>query len=498
MTGSGELSCRAVLFDLDGVLVRSGAVVERSWTEWARDRGLEPARVLAACHGRRSVEVIAAIAPHLDAAAEAARLEARQAADTDGLTRCRGADAVLAALSGAAWAVVTSGTSALARSRLRATGLPVPDVLVTADDVTSGKPAPDGYLAASRALGVPPADCVVVEDALPGVTAARAAGMTVVGVRGPALGPEESPARVIGAVGDLAPGSARDASSCWAAPDGRAPALRTPRTTRPTPHEHARRRRHERRFARRRPGDRGNRRHRPGRDRGTAHPGRRRPARRRRRVRTHGTAARGRRLLPVRPAGPRPARRAGGRTAHRAVGAGERAWRRAAAPVVPVDDVAWPPPEVWDDIIDLNVSAAYRLTRALAGRLAPGAAVCNVSSIAAAMPWAVSPAYGAAKAALEHWSSSLAVLLAPRAVRVNLVRPGFVWSRQWAAVDRAEFERVVADRVVLREAPPHTSREQTAADIAAAVAFLCSADARHVTGQAINVDGGATLVRAAR
>ncbi|MCZ0208750.1 SDR family NAD(P)-dependent oxidoreductase [Streptomyces sp. UMAF16] len=167
-------------------------------------------------------------------------------------------------------------------------------------------------------------------------------------------------------------------------------------------------------------------------------------------------------------------------------------------PVVPVDDVAWPPPEVWDDIIDLNVSAAYRLTRALAGRLAPGAAVCNVSSIAAAMPWAVSPAYGAAKAALEHWSSSLAVLLAPRAVRVNLVRPGFVWSRQWAAVDRAEFERVVADRVVLREAPPHTSREQTAADIAAAVAFLCSADARHVTGQAINVDGGATLVRAAR
>ncbi|MFH9673972.1 SDR family NAD(P)-dependent oxidoreductase [Streptomyces sp. NPDC017405] len=167
-------------------------------------------------------------------------------------------------------------------------------------------------------------------------------------------------------------------------------------------------------------------------------------------------------------------------------------------PVAPVTDVAWPPPEVWDDIIDLNVSAAYRLTRALAGRLVPGAAVCNVSSIAAAMPWAVSPAYGAAKAALEHWSSSLAVLLGPRAVRVNLVRPGFVWSRQWAAVDRAEFERVVADRVVLHEAPPYTSREQTAADIAAAVAFLCSPDARHVTGQAINVDGGATLVRAAR
>lgn len=79
MKGGGELGCRALLFDLDGVLVESGAVVERSWSEWARDRGLEPARVLAVCHGRRSVEVVAAVAPHLDAAAEAARLEARQA-----------------------------------------------------------------------------------------------------------------------------------------------------------------------------------------------------------------------------------------------------------------------------------------------------------------------------------------------------------------------------------------------------------------------------------
>lgn len=169
-------------------------------------------------------------------------------------------------------------------------------------------------------------------------------------------------------------------------------------------------------------------------------------------------------------------------------------------PVKPVDDVGWPPPEVWDDILDLNVSAAYRITRALAGRLAHGGAVCNVSSIAATMPWAVSPAYGAAKAALEHWSNSLAVLLADSGVRVNLVRPGFVWSNQWQAVDRDEFDRVVRDRVPLRQvdgsAP--TDREQTAGSVADAVAYLCSHAARHVTGQAINVDGGAALVRAAR
>lgn len=163
----------------------------------------------------------------------------------------------------------------------------------------------------------------------------------------------------------------------------------------------------------------------------------------------------------------------------------------------PVPDPAWPPPEVWDDILDLNLTSAYRLTAAVRDRLGPGAAICNVSSIAAVLPWAISPAYGAAKAALEHWSRSLAVLLAERGVRVNLVRPGFVWSPQWRAVDRAEFDRVVADRVPLVPVAP-AARAQSGADVAAAVSFLCSPAARHTTGQAIDVDGGATLVRAAR
>jgi 3-oxoacyl-[acyl-carrier protein] reductase len=162
-----------------------------------------------------------------------------------------------------------------------------------------------------------------------------------------------------------------------------------------------------------------------------------------------------------------------------------------------VTDTAWPPDEVWSDIIDRNLTSAYRVTRAVLDRLVPGAAVCTVSSIAATMPWAISPAYGAAKAGLEHWSNSLAVLLADRGVRVNLVRPGFVWSDQWAAVDRDEFDRVVADRVPLRQAGA-AGREQTADDIAKAVAYLCSPAAAQVTGQAVNVDGGATLVRAAR
>jgi 3-oxoacyl-[acyl-carrier protein] reductase len=168
--------------------------------------------------------------------------------------------------------------------------------------------------------------------------------------------------------------------------------------------------------------------------------------------------------------------------------------------VAPVDEPAWPPAPVWDDIFELNVAMVYRVTASVVDRLVPGAAVCNVSSIAAAMPWAVSPAYGAAKAALEHWSRTLAVQLADRAVRVNCVRPGFVWSPQWSAVDRAEFERVVTDRVPLRQADSGTpaSREQTPECVAAAVAFLCSPDSSHLTGQSIDIDGGAALVRAAR
>lgn len=167
----------AILSDLDGVLVDSGDAVEAVWRDWAAGQGLDPGEVVRAMHGVPSREVIATVAPHLDAAAEARHVDALHAAT--GGEALPGAADLLAATHPEALAVVTSCGSALAAARLRSAGLPEPAILVTADAVRRGKPAPDAYLVAAQALGAEPGGCVVIEDAPAGVRAGRAAGMTV-------------------------------------------------------------------------------------------------------------------------------------------------------------------------------------------------------------------------------------------------------------------------------------------------------------------------------
>jgi mannitol-1-/sugar-/sorbitol-6-phosphatase len=171
-----------LLFDLDGTLVDSRAVVERHWGAFCDRNGLDFPSVLAVLHGVRSVDTIRAVAPHLDAPAEAARLDEGEEMDTDGLVAVRGANDVLARLEGHRFGVVTSGHRALAERRLRAVGLPVPPVMVCGDEVARGKPHPEGFLTGARLLGVPPEECVAFEDAPAGVLAATAAGMRVVGI----------------------------------------------------------------------------------------------------------------------------------------------------------------------------------------------------------------------------------------------------------------------------------------------------------------------------
>lgn len=172
----------AICFDMDGTLVDSTAVVERGWRRFADRHGLDAESFLGQVHGIRSSDAIAAIAPWLDTRAEAERLDTEEADDTDGLRPVPGAGRLLAALADDAWAVVTSAGRELARMRLAAAGLPLPRVLVCGEDTAAGKPAPDGYLAAARALRAAPEDCLVVEDVPAGIAAARAARMLVVGI----------------------------------------------------------------------------------------------------------------------------------------------------------------------------------------------------------------------------------------------------------------------------------------------------------------------------
>lgn len=177
-----SISCRAVLFDLDGVLVDSRRVVEGVWKAWAAEQGLDPAPFLAVAHGRRTSEILRLVAPHLDIARETSRLDRMEEFGTEGLVPIRGARAFVRSLPRDRWGIVTSGHRACAEFRLRHVGIPLPRVFITGDQVQRGKPDPEGYRLAAGQLGVPPADCLVFEDAPPGVAAARAAGMRVVGV----------------------------------------------------------------------------------------------------------------------------------------------------------------------------------------------------------------------------------------------------------------------------------------------------------------------------
>ena len=177
-----ERSTPPLLFDLDGTLVDSRVVVERHWGRFAARHGLDFAAVLAVMHGVRSSDVIRIVAPHLDAAAEAARLDAEEEVDTDGLVVVRGAHELLAGLPPGSWGIVTSGHRSLAERRLEAVGLPNPAAMVCGDEVARGKPDPEGFLTGARLLGVASARCVAVEDAPAGLLAARAAGMRVIGI----------------------------------------------------------------------------------------------------------------------------------------------------------------------------------------------------------------------------------------------------------------------------------------------------------------------------
>jgi len=194
----------AFLFDMDGTLLNSIESANRAWAKWAAGHGLDFEPIRATMHGMRAVETIRRWAPaHLDIEHEAALLTQAEIDDVDDIVAISGADAFLRALPQERWALVTSAPRLLALRRIEAAGLPPPPLLISADDVSHGKPAPDCFLKAAETLGVPPQQCLVWEDAPAGIAAAEAAGMAVIVIGATHTHPLKTEHPVIGGYDDL-------------------------------------------------------------------------------------------------------------------------------------------------------------------------------------------------------------------------------------------------------------------------------------------------------
>ena len=191
-----QLVVDALLFDLDGTLVDSTASVERNWRKLADKMGVAFSDIEDLIHGIPARQVVPMIEP--DASPERIEELAQflldgESTDTGDVVALPGAIDALDGLPTGRWAIVTSGSTRLARARITAAGLPLPRNLITADDVAVGKPDPAPYLAGAALLGFPPQRCLVFEDAPAGVASARAAGAQVLGLltTHPELGEQE-------------------------------------------------------------------------------------------------------------------------------------------------------------------------------------------------------------------------------------------------------------------------------------------------------------------
>lgn len=177
-----QISCSALLFDLDGVLIDSTPAVRRVWHRWAVEHGFDPEDVVHRAHGRPSRVTIGELLPNsdIDIDRENREVERREMEDLEGVVLLPGAQKLLDALPPERWTIATSCTRPLAEVRLRAAGLPIPSNIVTSSDVKIGKPDPEPYLKAAAKLGFAASDCIVVEDAPAGVRAGKAAGARVI------------------------------------------------------------------------------------------------------------------------------------------------------------------------------------------------------------------------------------------------------------------------------------------------------------------------------
>lgn len=184
------MKSKGFLFDLDGTLVNSLPVIERSWRYWAQRRGINPQEVLDFIHGKQAITSLRHFMPEETEGRiqeEYRWLEETESTDLKGIAALPGALELLDSLEqqGIPWGIVTSGSIPIAYARRVAAKLPKPAIFVTAEQVTRGKPEPDAYLLGTQKLGLAVRDCTVVEDAAVGVLSGLAAGCQVIAVNVP-------------------------------------------------------------------------------------------------------------------------------------------------------------------------------------------------------------------------------------------------------------------------------------------------------------------------
>lgn len=182
---SVEIAVGGILFDMDGVLVKSTHGDERCWTRWAAKYNLADTFDLRRTHGRRAADTIREHLPAMDAVAIAehlSELDRMAEEEQSDVTAYAGACELLAELPPYRWTVVTSASEKMMRSRLAAAGIAAPRHAVGGDSVHAGKPDPEGYLRGAAMLGRRPEECLVIEDAPAGIRAGKAAGCPVLAI----------------------------------------------------------------------------------------------------------------------------------------------------------------------------------------------------------------------------------------------------------------------------------------------------------------------------
>jgi len=179
-----RVKTKGILFDMDGVLISSIGSVVRCWRQWAEHYDVPNAEIYEVPHGMRAIEIVKQLRPDIDPQEGLRVIEDLEMEDVAGLTVLPGVRTLLASLPLDRWAIVTSATHRLLIRRLEVAGLPIPQRIISADMVERGKPDPEPYRRGAELLGLPAAECLVIEDAPSGVGAGLAAGSRVLGVLG--------------------------------------------------------------------------------------------------------------------------------------------------------------------------------------------------------------------------------------------------------------------------------------------------------------------------